>query len=251
MSAPPESAAGDAEGPTYDGYLRLPTILTAQAPSTPESDRFTHAAEHFFIVAHQTCELWLKQALLDLDLAADAVASRPRDPELCLEQVRRATHVLTMIAEHFTVLERLTVSSFARFRGSLGRASGAQSRQFHALYRALGLYGATSRLFQGFLDTLAERDLTVAEVYHRAPHCGVPYLLAEALVDLSQAVRRGQLAHVELVVRQIGARPGTGRTTGADFLARRLAAPFPELWEARAALHSPGPVGSVGVQYDR
>ncbi|MFF7243006.1 tryptophan 2,3-dioxygenase family protein [Embleya sp. NPDC008237] len=251
-SAAHESAA-DAAEPTYDGYLRLATVLTAQAPTTAESDRSTYAAEHFFIVTHQSCELWLKQALLDLGLATDAVRSRPRDLELCLEQVRRTTHVLAMIAEHFTVLERLTVSSFARFRGALGRASGAQSGQFRALYRALGLYGADSELFRGFLTALAERDLTVAEVYRRAPHSGLPYLLAEGLVDLAQAVRRCQLAHVEVVVRQIGARPGTGRTTGADFLARRLAAPFPELWEARAALHSPGPVDSVGVgvRYDR
>ncbi|MET7297349.1 tryptophan 2,3-dioxygenase family protein [Embleya sp. NPDC005575] len=252
-SAPHESTADGAAEPTYDGYLRLPTILTAQAPTTAESDRYTHAAEHFFIVAHQSCELWLKQALLDLNLAADAVRSRPRDLGLCLEQVRRVTHVLTMIAEHFTVLERLTVASFARFRGALGRASGAQSGQFRALYRALGLYGADSELFRGFLSALAERDLTVAEVYRRAPHSGLSYLLAEGLVDLSQAVRRCQLAHVEVVVRQIGARPGTGRTTGADFLARRLAVPFPELWEARTALHTPGGVDSVGVgvQYDR
>ncbi|MFE5328106.1 tryptophan 2,3-dioxygenase family protein [Embleya sp. NPDC056575] len=251
-SAPHTSAADGAAGPTYDGYLRLSTILGAQAPTTAESDRCTHAAEHFFIVAHQSCELWLKQALLDLELAADAIGSRPRDLHLCLEQVRRTTHVLAVIAEHFTVLERLTVSSFARFRGALGRASGAQSAQFHALYRALGLYGAESALFREFLGALAERDLTVAEVYRRAPQSGLPYLLAEGLVDLSQAVRRCQLAHVEVVVRQIGARPGTGRTTGADFLARRLAVPFPELWEARSALHGSQAVGvGGGGRYDR
>lgn len=241
MSRQPQPSAAAESGSddlvpdlTYAAYLHLPQLLDTQHPSTPESDRVTHAAEHFFIVTHQSCELWLKQAVLDLELASEALRQPPRDLGLCLEQVRRVARIVGLVEGHFRMMERLSVRCFARFRPRLGTASGSQSGQFAEVFRQVGLYGAKSPLYEGFLAALGEHDLTVTDVYRGAPHTGLPYVLAEALIDLSEKIRDCLLAHVDVVARQIGGKPGTGGSSGVAHLAGRVAAPFPELWEARA-----------------
>ncbi len=226
-------------GATYAEFLRLPQLLDSVVPSTPPSDRRLHTAEHFFLVAHQTSELWLKQVLMDIGEATVALGLPGRDLPQAAEHVGRAAAVLELVAAHAAVFRRLPPADFAGFRPLFGDASGAQSEQFHRLQRELGLYGHPSRLFAEFTAAVAERSTTLTAVYRQAPHSGEPYLLAESLADLSQAAWHWQVNHVETVTRVIGRVPGTGGTTGADYLTGRLAAPFPELWEARSLLHRP------------
>jgi tryptophan 2,3-dioxygenase len=222
-------------GATYAEFLRLPQLLDSVVPSTPPTNRRVHAAEHFFLVAHQTSELWLKQVLMDVAEATVALSLPDRDVPMSTEHVGRAADVLRLVGSHVAVFRRLLPADFADFRPLFGDASGAQSEQFHRLQAELGLYGHPSRLFAEF--QAAVRPSSLVEVYRRAPHSGELYHLAEALADLSQAAWHWQLDHVDIVTRVIGRVPGTGGTTGADYLAGRLSAPFPELWEARSLLH--------------
>lgn len=220
---------------TYAEFLHLPTLLDGVTPGTPPENRRVHSAEHFFLVAHQTSELWLKQVLIDVSEAT--VALGERDLPQAAAYVDRAASVLELVAGHVAVFRRLTPADFADFRAVFGDASGAQSEQFHRLQRELGLYDHPSHLYAEFTATVAERSTTLVEVYRHAPHSGELYHLAESLADLSQAAWHWQLDHVDIVTRVIGRVPGTGGTTGADYLSGRLAAPFPELWEARSLLH--------------
>jgi tryptophan 2,3-dioxygenase len=222
---------------TYAEFLRLPTLLDSVAPSTPPTNRRVHSAEHFFLVAHQTSELWLKQVLMDVNEATVALGLPDRDLPQASSYVDRAASVLELVASHVAVFRRLTPGDFADFRPVFGDASGAQSEQFHRLQSELGLYGHPSHLFAEFTSAVAERSTTLVEVYRQAPHSGELYHLAESLANLSQAAWHWQLDHVDIVTRVIGRVPGTGGTTGADYLSGRLAAPFPELWEARSLLH--------------
>jgi len=221
--------------PTYADFLRLPELLDKVVPRTPPRRRRVHAAEHFFLVAHQTSELWLKQVLLDVAEATDAAAAQ--DLEQAAQYVERAADALHLLAAHVTILRRLQPADFAEFRPGFGDASGAQSAQFHALRAELGMDGSPSPLYRELLAALARQPTTLEDIYRRAPHGGALHRLAEAMAELSQAAWRWQLDHLETVNRVIGGERGTGGTSGAEHLAARLTAPFPELWAARARLH--------------
>ena len=63
------------------------------------------------------------------------------------------------------------------------------------------------------------------------------YELAEKLVDFEDYFRRWRFNHVTTVERIIGAKPGTGGTSGVSYLRKMLNVElFPELWSVRTGL---------------
>ena len=63
------------------------------------------------------------------------------------------------------------------------------------------------------------------------------YELAEKLVDLEDNFRQWRFRHATTVERVIGRKPGTGGTSGVNYLRRVIEVElFPELWRARTAL---------------
>ena len=63
------------------------------------------------------------------------------------------------------------------------------------------------------------------------------YELAEELVDLEDAFRLWRFRHVTTVERIIGFKPGTGGTSGVEYLRKMLdVVLFPELWKVRTDL---------------
>ena len=62
----------------YWDYLGLDLILNAQHPKSAESGRAVHD-EFFFIVVHQTYELWFKQILIELDTVREIFAGETVD----------------------------------------------------------------------------------------------------------------------------------------------------------------------------
>ena len=61
--------------------------------------------------------------------------------------------------------------------------------------------------------------------------------VCEALVDIDEGVQEWRYRHVKMVERIIGPVPGTGGSSGADYLRSTLFRPvFPELWAVRGAL---------------
>jgi tryptophan 2,3-dioxygenase len=69
------------------------------------------------------------------------------------------------------------------------------------------------------------------------------YQLGEKLVDLEDAFRRWRFAHLATVSRVIGINPGTGGSTGLQYLKaaanQLIDTPlYPELWEVRDAMFS-------------
>lgn len=76
--------------------------------------------------------------------------------------------------------------------------------------------------------------LATAARDRRSPELGE---LAEALLDHDQAWSLWRARHLLVVERQIGRRPGTGGSSGADQLAARSGERlYPELWECRSRL---------------
>lgn len=107
----------------YGTYLQLDRVLDSQRPlSSPE-----HHDEMLFIVQHQTSELWMKLAIHELRAAVEHVQHDQLEP--CFKILARVKQVQRMLFEQWAVLETLTPSEYAEFRGVFGQASGLQSYQ--------------------------------------------------------------------------------------------------------------------------
>jgi tryptophan 2,3-dioxygenase len=224
---------------TYQGYLELGAILDAQHPLAPLSlGAQVHADEHFFIVVHQAYELWFKQELLDLGCATDALTSPNDDPELALDHLQRVAAIQRLLTQQMVLFDHLSPRSFLAFRPYLGQASGSESKQYRDVERALGLRGSSgSPIFRAFTGALERAGLTLETLYQSPSQAGVLYRLAEMLVDISEGFWLLTAAHVRIAERTIGQKPGTGGTSGVEYLARALETKaFPELWDVRTRL---------------
>lgn len=236
---PPEAGAATAQGVTYADYLALDRILDAQRPIAPEDlGPGVHAAEYFFITVHQAFELWLKQELLDLDCAVAALSPPDDDPELALDHLQRVAAIQRLLYQHMVLFDHLSPRSFLAFRPYLGEASGSESKQYRDVERALGLRGAGGSPIYGVFTAALERTgLTLETLYRNPSRGGVLYRLAELLVDISEGFWLLTAAHVRIAERTIGQKPGTGGTSGVEYLARALETKaFPDLWDVRTRL---------------
>ncbi|MET8843731.1 tryptophan 2,3-dioxygenase family protein [Streptomyces rubiginosohelvolus] len=237
----PLSRGGGALSPlTYAEYLRMETLLSIQEPRTPPtSSRAVVLAEQFFIITHQSCELWLKQLGSDLDAAAEALVPPcdSRDLELGLEFLLRAGEVVRVLQQQILVLEKLPLRYFAAFRPSLGTASGAQSAQFRRLTTLLGNNDHQGTLYDAFAAAAEYHGRSVHDVCRTGLESGVLHRLAEALVDMGNGYWHWKMAHLALVSKMVGEGGGTGGSSGVDFLARRVTRPFPELRRLRGRVH--------------
>lgn len=116
----------------YGGYLCLDRLLSAQLPlSKPE-----HPDELLFIIQHQTSELWMKLVIHELQIAIESLRQDQLAP--CFKILARVKQVQRMMFEQWAVLETLTPSEYAQFRGVLGNASGFQSFQHRMIEFLLG-----------------------------------------------------------------------------------------------------------------
>jgi tryptophan 2,3-dioxygenase len=260
---------------TYDGYLDLERLLSAQHPrSTPE-----HHDELLFIVQHQTSELWLKLVLHELRGARRYLQDDELAPALkCLARVKNIQRTLT---EQWSVLATLTPREYAQFRGALGSASGFQSHQYRAVEFILGNKNAAMlKVFDGepaaqallaellaeptlydeFLRLLArhgfdipaavlERDTSrpwtfqpalvpiFRTIYESTDTPWGIYEACESLVDVEDNFQLWRFRHVLTVRRTIGGKTGTGGSSGLGFLQRALDLTFfPELYAVRTEI---------------
>ena len=117
---------------TYHQYLGLDQLLGAQ---TPLSDP-PHHDEMLFIIQHQTSELWMK--LIIHELKAAILHIRDDDPGPVSKILSRVKQVQRQLFEQWGVLETLTPSEYAEFRGVLRSASGFQSLQYRMVEFLLG-----------------------------------------------------------------------------------------------------------------
>ncbi len=248
---------------TYGSYLRLGRLLDAQHP---ESDPPAHD-ELLFITIHQVYELWFQQLLHDLTVARDAMVRG--DLWWAAHLLKRAHVVEGVLVSQVDVLETMTPQDFLEFRQRLAPASGFQSVQFRELEFLSGAKDAAYlRRFRGITDeerarlerrleepTLWDAFVTVLEAaglsaededaqlhavrtaaHDRAGYAEV-WQLAEALLEHDERAAQWRARHVVMVERMIGAKTGTGGSTGAEYLRSRLDLRYyPVLWRLRSAL---------------
>ncbi|MFE9635257.1 tryptophan 2,3-dioxygenase family protein [Streptomyces sp. NPDC006463] len=257
------SAATPAEPLSYGSYLEVPGLLELQRPRTDAHD------EMLFIITHQAIELWFSCALHELEQVRTSL-----DRELLGQArwgLRRLTRVTSLWLGHLDVLATMTPAGFNEFRGALGESSGFQSVQFRELEmisglrdrRYLNLPGASvaerERLLRrfheptlndAFMDLLERRGLSPEKLF--APGRAAEELrdTAEDLLAYDALFHQWRYQHWMLVVRALGARPGSGGSAGSEFLRTTLDKWFfPELHEARSQVHA-APAGEASPEGD-
>jgi tryptophan 2,3-dioxygenase len=248
---------------SYGGYLRLDDLLAAQSPLTDSHD------ELLFVIIHQVYELWFKQILHETALLQRRLEDG--DSAAALHTARRIAKILKTVVGQMDILETMTPQQFASFRPELGSSSGFQSAQFRQIEAVLGRRDFSAAVVDPALDKIIGRrpvfasllvylrvtgwpipaevldrdprqpwqpdeavDAVLAEVYAQAATAAE---VCEALVDIDEGVQEWRYRHVKMVERIIGAKTGTGGSSGAEYLRRTLFRPaFPDLWSVRSRL---------------
>jgi tryptophan 2,3-dioxygenase len=255
---------------TYSSYLALDEVLGAQRPRSHEHD------EMLFIVIHQVYELWFKQLLHELgELQARLEAGDTPHAVRTLRRILTILKVVVAQIDVLETMTPSQFTSFrARLDAASGFQS-AQFRLIEAVLgrrdrRVVEHYpeGSPEReeiaaamrrpsLFDSFLRYLAEHGHAIPEGVARRDvgeplrqseevqdlllrvyrDDSGPATVCEHLVDLDEGVQEWRYRHVKMVERTIGARSGTGGSSGAAYLRTTVGHPaFPDLWAIRSQL---------------
>jgi tryptophan 2,3-dioxygenase len=249
---------------SYGSYLRVPELLDLQ---TLQSKPPAHD-ELLFIIVHQAYELWFKEVLFELESARELLFG---------DSTHRARHYLSRVhaiervmIEHISVIETMSPQDFLEFRSNLAPASGFQSVQFREIEFLSGLKepGLLRKLgqapeeqarlerrlsepsvwdaFCGLLalhglpmpadDERARRESLLAVMRDPDGHAEL-FFTMESLLTHDELFALWRQHHVLMVERQIGAKSGTGGSSGASYLRTTLDKRFyPELWDLRSYL---------------
>jgi tryptophan 2,3-dioxygenase len=262
------------EALNYSTYLRLDGLLSQQAPRSdgphgPEHD------ELLFIVIHQVYELWFKQILHEFDFLTDQLRAnaRPRAGHT-IKRIRTILKTIVGQVDVLETMTPLEFNSFRAYLESGSGFQSVQFREIefalgykranifkHYPPGTFGLERLRRRfeeptLWDAFLAFLMAggypvpadqlgRDVTeplapspavqeiLIAIYRNDPAVSN---ICEQLVDLDEGFMEWRYRHVKMVERTIGAKPGTGGSPGAAYLAATLRPFFPDLWEIRSRL---------------
>jgi len=116
----------------YNSYLKVPELTSLQELRSEP----VHHDEMFFIVIHQSFELWFKEMLHEADLLAQNFVNG--EIARSLKVLKRVQAILTCLTQQIQLLGTLTPEEFAGFREALGTGSGFQSVQFREMEFACG-----------------------------------------------------------------------------------------------------------------
>lgn len=142
----------------YNSYLKIPDLLSLQQQvSYPP-----HHDEMFFIIIHQTAELWFKLALHETSTLVDAF--RSGIISRALKTMKRIQAIMNLQVQQIRLLSTLTPVEFAGFRDLLRPASGFQSAQFREVEFT---YGVRNPFFLKFFDKLPKVKDRLTEIMNK------------------------------------------------------------------------------------
>jgi tryptophan 2,3-dioxygenase len=226
----PGTAATD-----YERYLRTDELLSLQ--KTPAE--VVHRDEHLFQAVHQSSELWLKLACLEIDAAVPLVDSDRAAAGTRL--VRRAADAMLLITSQLTMLEHMSPSDYAVVRTALGHGAGFDSPGFRRLHRSAPALG------DAFDRLLTRRQLPLIDVYERGHDLDEMYQLAEQLITLDERAILWRFQHLKTVERIIGGNVIGTQGTPVEVLGKRIDVRFfPDLWLIRDEITRRSKLGTDG-----
>ena len=209
----------------YERYLRTDELLGLQKGP----DEWVHRDELLFQTVHQSSELWLKHAWMEVEEATRLVETRELSAALRL--LRRANLALRYVEGFLEHLELMSPWEYQEVRRVLGHGSGFDSPGFRHIRRvSTPLYGAFEALRR-------ERGLSLVEVYTRGREHEDLYQLAELLTEWDERVGAWRFRHFKVVARIIGEDVVGTQGTPVDLLAGLIKNTlYPELWRVRTEL---------------
>jgi tryptophan 2,3-dioxygenase len=226
----PGSAASD-----YERYLRTDELLALQ--KTPE--QVVHHDEHLFQTVHQSSELWLKLACLEIERAHALIAGDGAAAAVRL--LRRANHCLELVIAQLHMLDHLSPVDYAVVRTALGHGAGFDSPGFRRVHRS------SPPLCEAFAGLLARRGLTLLAVYEAGDAREDLYQLAEELITWDERAILWRFHHLKVVERIIGGNVIGTQGTPVEVLGKRIDVRFfPELWTVRDEITRRSPLGADG-----
>ncbi|HET7695264.1 MAG TPA: tryptophan 2,3-dioxygenase family protein [Vicinamibacterales bacterium] len=213
----PGTAASD-----YERYLRTEELLSLQKTR----DEVVHRDEHLFQTVHQSSELWLKLACLEIDEAAALIAAG--SPAGATRLLRRACDCMSLVTSQLHMLDHLSPADYAVVRTALGHGAGFDSPGFRQVHRV------SPPLGEAFEALLARRGVTLLDVYTRGYELDDLYQLAEQLTTWDERVILWRFHHLKVVERIIGGHVIGTQGTPVEVLGKRVDVRFfPALWAVR------------------
>lgn len=232
---------------TYEGYLKIPQLLSLQQPLSDHPDEWQ------FVVVHQAYELWFKLILIELRHAIGHLTHG----ELwsAVKSMERINAVLRTMIPQTHILQSMNSWDFGQFRSYLGKASGFDSKQFREIEHLSGLKkhahapmpikaktptGPTLKdAWFKHLSALADDPVkAIGQLYRQPDRHPDQYALLHALEDYEELMALWRNEHARLAERMIGVPThGTGGSGGVAYLdmaARQRF--FQEINQARANL---------------
>ncbi len=209
----------------YERYIRTDELLSLQkSPS-----EMAHRDELLFQTVHQSAELWLKLAGVEIEEATRLMTRG----ELagCSRLLTRASDVLDLLTRDLHMLEHMAPWDYQQVRTALGHGSGFDSPGFSHLLEVAEPLGAA------FRDTLERRGVTLDQLYQADRDLDDLYRIAELLVGLDERVALWRFHHFQIVRRTIGAHVIGTQGTPVEVLGKRIAHQlYPDLWSVRDRL---------------
>jgi len=270
----PDGARLDFAGAmTYGDYLHLDAVLGAQQPRSRDHNELLFIIQHqatelwMKLMIHELVAARDHVKADDLQPAFKMLARVAR----IMAQLNQSWDVLSTLtpAEYSSFRADLGNSSgfqsyqYRMIEFLLGNKNAVlmePHRHREDLFRALDALNSAPSIYDEAIRLLARRGFKVdpgcverdwstlhvfndsvcaawVQVYRGTGKHWELYELAEKLVDLEDAFRQWRFRHVTTVERIIGAKRGTGGTSGVNYLRRVLEVVlFPELWRARTEL---------------
>jgi tryptophan 2,3-dioxygenase len=261
------------EDMSYGDYLHLDAVLSAQHPLSPDHNEMLFIVQHqtselwMKLMLH---ELRAAVAAVAADQLSPAFKMMARVSRI-MEQLVHAWDVLaTMTPPEYSAI-RPYLSNSSGFQSyqyrciefTLGNKNAAMLQphahrpellaQVEQALRAPSLYDESLRLLarrgiavprshverdwtQPYEASDAVRDAWLTVYRDPDAHWDL-YQLGEELTDIEDAFRLWRFRHVTTVQRIIGAKRGTGGTSGVGYLRKMLdTVLFPEVWDLRTEL---------------
>jgi tryptophan 2,3-dioxygenase len=226
----PGTAATD-----YERYLRTDELLSLQKTS----DEVVHRDEHLFQAVHQTSELWLKLACLEIDAATTLVDDGRAASATRL--LRRANDALTLLTHQLNMLEHMSPADYAVVRTALGHGAGFDSPGFRRVHRSSPLLG------EAFDRLLKRRGVELIDVYERGYEREDLYQLAEQMITWDERAIVWRFQHLKTVERIIGGHVIGTQGTPVEVLGKRIDIRFfPDLWLVRDEITRKSKLGMDG-----
>ena len=212
-------------GSDYERYLRTDELLALQKGPA----EWAHRDELLFQTVHQSSELWLKLATVEIQEATNLIGAS--DLGGAIRLIQRSVDCLKIVTEALDMLEHLDPWDYQEVRKVLGHGSGFDSPGFRMVQKVTPPLGAA------FRTAREAAGISPIEVYTRGREHEELHRLADLLIEWDERIVTWRVRHFVVVERIIGGAVIGTQGTPVEVLGKLIHKRFfPDLWELRNEL---------------